>query len=104
LAPHFGVPQIADRVEGEAERVPMSLAPHLGREITTTGERVAVGDCAVRSGTDNLPQARSQILRWLDLLPLARGDEEILPSLRGGDINPYIIGAWTFDRCGFARG
>src|SRR3712207_7988640 len=31
---HLGVPQIAVRVEGEAERVAVSVAPHLDRKST----------------------------------------------------------------------
>src|SRR3546814_1590053 len=62
----------------------MAERPDLRRHAALFGEGIVGGDAAVGVQADHLAQIFGHVLRRVELLPFARGDEQILAIWRKG--------------------
>src|SRR3546814_18158621 len=63
----------------------MAERPDLRRHAALFGEGIVGGDAAVGVQADHLAQIFGHVLRRVELLPFARGDEQILAIWRKGE-------------------
>src|SRR3546814_8316250 len=78
LRPHLLLPHLSRPVESDAGQVAMAERPDLRGHATFIREGIVCGNAAVGLQPDDLAQILAHVLRRVELLPLARGDEEIL--------------------------
>src|SRR5690606_24221569 len=75
--PHLHVPQLALRVEGDAEHVAVAQRPDLRGHPALVGEGVARRRAAVVAQAQDLAHVRGHVLRGVELLPLARAEPQV---------------------------
>src|SRR3546814_13200896 len=74
----------------------MAERPDLRRHAALFGEGIVGGDAAVGVQADHLAQIFGHVLRRVELLPFARGDEQILAIWRKGEAVREMAAAGHF--------
>src|SRR3546814_11599096 len=78
-------------------------SPDLRRHAALFGEGIVGGDAAVGVQADHLAQIFGHVLRRVELLPFARGDEQILAIWRKGEAMREMAAAGHFREIGRAH-
>src|SRR5688572_8418331 len=75
LRTHFVFPKSPLRVERDAQRIAVAITPDLGFDPALIVERVAAWDTTFVGQPDHLAKVLVHVLRGIELLAVAAGDE-----------------------------